>query len=79
MMSDLATTAFVHADYEEFKPETLMGFVVTICRADGAVVAEQRFLTLEDAMEYASQAEKIVHLASVDHYFYDLGRPQHAK
>ncbi len=74
-MSDFTTTAFINADYEEYKPETFNGFVVTIYSADNSVVTEGRFQISDDAMRFASQADKIVQLSSVDHYLYDLRRP----
>lgn len=56
--------AIIHADYEEFQPETFRGYTVNNNR---------RFQTLDEAVEYAvSIAVRVMKSSTVDNYEYDL-------
>ncbi|WP_428414522.1 hypothetical protein [Pararhizobium sp.] len=58
------TFAIVHADYEEFRPETFRGYTVN---------KDRRFPTLDEAVEYAASiADRVATSSTVDNYECDL-------
>jgi hypothetical protein len=58
------TVAIIHADYDEYRPETFRGYTVN---------KNGRFQTLEEAVEYAgSIADRVMTSSTVDNYEYDL-------
>lgn len=65
-------SVMIHADYEEFKPETLRGFEVI--QYDGSrEVGSTTFPSLEDAESHArSLGSAYAFLSSVDNFMQDL-------
>lgn len=62
--------AVIGVDYDEFKPETLRAFTVSL---DGE---EKRFTYFISAIRWAEEnAESLLYLSSVDNYMADLKRP----
>ncbi|WP_276118316.1 hypothetical protein [Pararhizobium qamdonense] len=58
------TIAIIHADYEEYQPETFRGYTVN---------RNGRFQTLDEAVEYAASiADRVMTSSTVDNYEYDL-------
>ena len=69
----MSNAAFISADYEEFRPETLRGFQVTIRNSSDAEVASRSFNALEEADKFARKnADQVFYLSSVDNLSSDL-------
>ena len=64
-------TAIVGADYEEYKPETLRGFTVSLFE-DADIDEKRTFDTLEEADTYAFKvADTVYHSSTVDNFKQD--------
>ncbi len=65
------SAAFIGADYEEFKPETMKGYFIYIDDVKG----QRRFESLQDAVNHASLlANSVFTLSSCDNYAADVRR-----